>query len=122
MSKKLIQDLIDAIEVARNELRDEKKTGDTSGTADVKQIIDSAIAFLDGLKDSKLFEKKRPRSAATYKDSLEIIKDQMNVYKEPPSTTLLQLQELLGDLKKQFTGGRRNTRRRKLSRRRTSKK
>lgn len=121
MSKELIQAQIDAIKVAAKELRHQRQTGDRSGTADVKQVIDSAVAFLDGLEDSDLFAKKRPGSAATYKQSFEIIKEQMPSY-ETPITTLAQLRFLLEDLKDEPTGGRRKTRRRKLSRRRTSKK
>ena len=122
MSKELIQAQIDAIKVAAKELRHQRQTGDTSGTADVKQVIDSAVAFLEGLKDSELFAKKRPGSAATYKQSFEIIKEQMPVYEEAPITTLAQLRFLLEDLKDEPSGGRRKTRRRRFSRRRTSKK
>lgn len=114
MSKELIQAQIDAIIVAAKELRHQRQTGDRSGTADVKQVIDSAVAFLDGLVDSELFAKKRPGSAATYKQSFEIIKEQMPAYKESPITTLAQLRFLLEDLKDEPSGGRRKTRRQKV--------
>lgn len=123
MAKELIQAQLNAIIVAVRELRQQRQTGDTSGTADVKQVIDSAVAFLEGLKDSDLFAKKRPGSASTYKQSFEIIKEQMPMYTSPIST-LTQLRFLLEELKDEPSGGRRRrkTRRGKVSRKRTSKK
>lgn len=112
-----IQGHIDKITAAARDLRNKTK----SSEEDADTVIADAIAFLEDLKakNSELFKKKPNGSASTYADLLrnsEAIPEDKLPYK------LGNLKGLLEDLKKEPTGGRRRTRRRRVTRKRTSQK
>ncbi len=97
-------------------VRDERRSGKTTATPD-ETVLKDAVAFLESRKDSGVFAKKRPGSAATYAQSFELLKQEHN-----PTLKLGQIKLLLEDLKDEPTGGRRRTRRRRVTRKRTSQK
>lgn len=86
---------------------------------DPVQTVQAAYSFLDSLQSEhvELFKTKPYGSASTYTQLYENIK----AIKNDRSLTIPQLVEFLRTLRDETTGGRRKTRRRRVSRKRTSK-